>query len=117
MSIDRYNQISNLPTEYNDNGMDSFIPNPKPIDYERGYIERYFVQKSNDISAHIFEISSDSINGFTTNPFYSTTKLDWRLIGDPIDVKKSNSASIRIASKNIPKIGMYLPNLLQFHKK
>jgi hypothetical protein len=43
--------------------------------------------------------------------------LDWRLTGDPIDIKKSNTESLRIASKTIPKISLYLPNLLQFHKK
>jgi hypothetical protein len=46
-----------------------------------------------------------------------TVSLDWRITGDPIDIKKSNIASLRIASKTIPKISLYLPNLLQFHKK
>ena len=117
MDTERYNQILKLPSEYSNNTIEAFIPTPKKVDYDRGYIERYFVQKSNDTSAHIFEVSSDNINQFLSNPFYSTIKLDWRLIGDPIDIKNSNSTSIRIASETIPKIQLYLPNLLQFHQK
>ena len=54
---------------------------------------------------------------YKNNPFYIQTKLDWRISGEPTEVKKSNSVSLQLASNDIPKIALYLPNLLQFHKK
>jgi len=117
MDIDRYKELLVLPLEYNDPEISTYIPKIKDVDVERGYIERYFIQKSNDTSSYIFEISKTSVGKYSGNSFFSLVSLDWRITGDPIDIKKSNSASIRIASQKIPKIGMYLPNLLQFHQK
>jgi len=100
------------------------IPNivvsiPKPIeqDYQRGYIIRYFVQKSNDINGIIYEVDSKQYSKLKSSELYTSVSLDWRIGGDPIEIKKSNSASIRIASEVIPKLSLYLPNLLQFHQK
>ena len=95
----------------------SFIPKPNDKDYFKGYIVRYFVQKANDSNSVIYEVSKTNYSKIISSPMYINIKLDWRLIGDPIDVKKSNTASLQIASKTIPKISLYLPNLLQFHKK
>jgi len=117
MSIDRYSEISDLGSEFNQKNIIAFIPNPEDIDYQRGYITRYFLQKSNDVNAVIYEIRKKSTSKFSDNSFYRVVSLDWRIKGDPIDVKKSNSESIRIASHTIPKIQLYLPNLLQFYKK
>jgi hypothetical protein len=93
------------------------IPVPKDDDYSRGYIVRYFTQKANDINGIIYEISSKEYSKLKSSDLYITIAMDWRINGDPIDVKKSNSSSIRIASQTIPKISLYLPNLLQFYKK
>ena len=117
MDIDRYGEIVNLKPEFNEVKIVSYIPTPIDVDYERGYIIRYFLQKSNDVNSVIFEIKKSSIGKFLDNPFYTIVGLDWRLAGSPEDVKKSNSASVRIASQTIPKIQLYLPNLLQFYKK
>lgn len=92
-------------------------PNPTEKDYTNGYITRYFCQKSNDNNSVIYEVNSKSFSKLSLSPIYKVVSLRWRITGDPIDIKKSNSASIRIASQKIPKIGMYLPNLLQFHQK
>ena len=117
MSIDRYNDINKNGNEFQLPNLKAFIPSPKKLDYDSGYIVRYFAQKSNDTSSPIYEISKNSFNKANDTPFYSVVALDWRIKGDPIDVKKSNSISIRIASQTIPKISLYLPNLLQFHQK
>jgi hypothetical protein len=117
MSIDRYNSISKNSREFKLPSIVSFIPTPNDKNYQNGYIVRYFVQKANDISSPIYEINRNSYNRILGTPFYTTISLDWRIVGDPIEVKKSNSESIRIASQTIRKIQLYLPNLLQFHKK
>jgi|TARA_R110000823_G_C15829149_1_gene490057 hypothetical protein len=117
MKIDRYNIISNLGSEFKKLKTYSHIPMPKKNDYLVGYIVRYFVQKSNDTNGSIFEINVNSVSKYVNNPFYKTTSIDWRITGTSVDIKKSNLASIKISSVDIPKIGLYLPNLLQFHQK
>ena len=117
MSIDRYNEIVDLNTDFNPVKIVPFIPSPKDEDYKRGYITRYFIQKANNTNDVIYEVKKNSISKLTNNTFYSVVSLDWRIIGSKDDIKKSNSESIRIASNTIPKIQLYLPNLLQFHQK
>ena len=117
MNIDRYKQIAGSDTDFTKINIVSFIPSPEKEDFKRGYITRYFLIKSNDSNGIIYEIRKKSTSKFSNNPFYLTVSLDWRITGDPIDIKKSNIASLQIASKTIPKISLYLPNLLQFHKK
>ena len=118
MEISRYKQIKKkegnlikIPK------VTAFIPNPIEKDYFKGYIVRYFVQKANDINSVIYEVSKSNYTQITSSPIYVNVKLDWRLTGDPIEIKKSNTSSVRIASETIPKISLYLPNLLQFYKK
>lgn len=117
MDIDRYKDIVNLESEFNQIKITTYIPTPIDEDYKRGYITRYFVQKANDKNSVIYEIRKNTISKFSNNSFYTIVSLDWKIKGDPIEVKKSNSISVRIASQTIPKIQLYLPNLLQFHKK
>lgn len=117
MDVDRYKSISKVDTNFKQVSIVAYIPEPNEMEYQMGYITRYFVQSSNDKTAPIYEIKKKSISKFSDNPLYITTSLDWRIKGPTDEVKKSNSASIRIASETIPKIQLYLPNLLQFHKK
>ena len=117
MDMDRYKELLGTPSDYNLDSVVPYLPNPKDIDYQRGYIRRYFIQKANDINSPIYEISTSDINSYKNTFYYVTVSLDWRLVGTPDEVKKSNSESIRIASQTIPKIQLYLPNLLQFYKK
>jgi len=116
MNIDRYKELLDS-SDFDEMYISSEIPLVSKGQYKRGYIQRSFIQKSNDVSSNIFEVTTDDVGSYEQSPFYISVTLDWRLTGDPIDVKKSNKESLRIASKTIPKISLYLPNLLQFHKK
>ena len=118
MGVGRYEQIKrkegglmDIPNVF------AFIPKPNDKDYFKGYIVRYFVQKANDSNSVIYEVGKARYSNIQSSDLYINVSLDWRLDGDPIEIKKSNTASLRIASKTIPKISLYLPNLLQFHKK
>lgn len=93
-----------------------FIPEPDDSDYKRGYITRYFVQKVNDTNSTIYEVSEFNFNRITMNSFYLTTKLNWRITGSVEEVKESNFKSVKLTSKHMPKLMMYLPNYLQFRK-
>lgn len=106
----------------------TFIPNPTENDYEVGSIDRYFTQRANDSNGFVFELDENEYSNIIENPYWTTIIMRWRISG-PIDVvygsngkltdmgvKASNSASIAITSTKIKNIGLYLPNLLQFHK-
>jgi hypothetical protein len=106
----------------------TIIPSPQILDYENGFIDRYFTQKVNDESGFVFEIDLEEYHILFENPYWTLQKMNWRIsgpinpvynnIGMMVDkgVMASNSASISIASTKIKNIGLYLPNLLQFHK-
>lgn len=114
----RYNLlVKRMRKSLNIRDISTSIPTIKENDITNGYIVRYFAQKANDINSFIYEIDRREYSSISTNAFYVITTLDWRIVGEPMDVKKSNSASIRIASADIPKLPLYLPNLLQFHQK
>ena len=106
----------------------TIVPSPQTLDYENGFIERYFAQRANDSNAFVFEINLEEYNGLSTNPYWSVDKMRWRLNG-PIDsvyssngllvdvgVRSSNLASISITSEKIKNIDLYLINPLQFYK-
>ena len=102
--------------DFKEPSIKAYIPEPKDDDYKKGYITRYFVQKINDANSTIYEVSEFNFNRITDNPFYITQKLNWRLTGTKEEIKESNFKSVKLASKIIPKLTMYLPNYLQFSK-
>ena len=116
MNLDRYNKIVKLPNSYDKTTIVTYLPVPNDFDYARGYIIRHFLQKANDFDSPIYEVKQRALSKYSTNSFYTVVSLDWRLTGTKEEIKQSNSASLRLASAKMPKIQLYLPNLLQFHK-
>jgi hypothetical protein len=116
INLGRYITLANNSENFTFS-INTFIPRPNEKDYKRGYITRYFVQKSNDSNSYIYEVSKESYKNYLTNAFLLKVSLDWRIVGDDTDIKKSNSESIRLASKTMNKLQLYLPNLLQFKKQ
>jgi hypothetical protein len=104
------------------------IPTPTEFDYENGFIRRYFIQKTNDSNGFVFEISSEVYDELVGNPFWKVADLKWRITGpketvynqkgelSDVGVEMTNKQIINLTSKKIRNIGLYLPNLLQFHK-
>ena len=117
ISKDTYDNIKKIPSGLERLKIVTYIPSPTKNDYSSGYITRFFIQKVNDINSPIYEVKSNFISRVENKVYYTLAVLDWRLTGTPDEIKKSNSMSIKLASKDIPKIGLYLPNLLQFYKK
>jgi hypothetical protein len=95
---------------------ESHMPIPTDDDYTIGYIDRSFIQKTNDINSHIQEINPDNAIEVTDNFYYTHVTLKWRLTGTPQDIMDSNSKTIQYASTTIPNIAYYLSNTLQFAK-
>ncbi len=126
MSIDRYKRINDsIENDMRDIKISTFIPDPKKLDYESGYIRRYFVQKGNDQSSPIYEVSLTEYERILTKPLYIGVNIKWRISG-PISeslsdtvldkgVRESNRIAISLVRDKIPNLQFYLPNLLQFH--
>lgn len=125
-NISRYNKIvKQSPREVK---ILTHIPNPKDLDYRRGFIKRFFIQKTNDKGSPIYEISQRDVNKFKTNELYTVVELKWRIKGpketiydDDGNIKdkavsESNRIAIKLVSHLIPNLKLYLPNLLQFYK-
>lgn len=106
----------------------TIVPSPTEEDYEIGNIQRYFAQKANDLYGFVYEVSLDTFQNLQENPNWITEIVRWRISGplNPIyndkgmltdkGVINSNKASLMIAADTLKNIGLYLPNVLQFHK-
>ena len=98
------------------------IPIPTEFDYDNGFVRRYFIQKTNDLNGHIFEVSYEIYNELKYVTFWKVIDLKWRIKGpleytvEDMGVRASNNAAINLASSTLKNIGLYLPNLLQFYK-
>jgi len=125
-NLERYKQISKQRNRIPEK-IDSFIPTPSEKDYERGYINRCFIQKTNDKSSVIYEVNPSRLNYYTNKSTFVGVILKWRISGkdkkedlkNPNEktVKESNRIAIKLVSDKIPNLKLYLPNLLQFYKK
>jgi hypothetical protein len=106
----------------------TIIPSPKPEDYESSFIERYFIQRVNDTYGFVYEIDKNEYNTIKSNPYWLTEIINWRIAG-PLNevygdngllidkgVINSNKATLAAASKKLKNIGLYITNVLQFHK-
>lgn len=114
---DRYKKLNNNLSEYDLPEILAYIPVLTEIEYKRGYIQRYFVQKSNDINSYIFEVSKYSFATFTSNPYFTIVAILWKISGKPDEMMDANSKSIKIGNKTIPSLHKYLQNTLQFYQK
>jgi hypothetical protein len=114
----RYSKLSKFEKEdsFKNLQIAAYIPVPTEIDYKRGYISRYFIQRANDMTGRITEINEIAFSKFVNTPFYTAITLDWKITGNDDEIKDCNFKSIKFVLKEMPKIQMYLPNLLQFRK-
>lgn len=106
----------------------TIVPSPTEEDYQIGNIDRYFAQKANDDNGFVYEIDLDTFQKLNENPHWIVEIVRWRISGPLIAVYNdmgliidkgvidSNKASLFITSEKIKNIGLYLPNVLQFHK-
>ena len=106
----------------------TIVPIPSNTDYEEAYIVRYFIQRANDDSGFVYEISLSEYEDYFENPYWISATMRWRISG-PLDVVydangklmdkgviASNKASLSIISLKIKNISLYLPNIKQFYK-
>ena len=117
IDINRYNKILKDTNTFKIKKIKTFIPTPLDSDYMNGYIKRYFVQKSNDVGAPIYEISKDLFSIYAISPFFIAVPILWRLSGNSDEISQSKLKSIKLGCKTIRNLYTYLPNTLQFSKQ
>lgn len=127
--IESYNKLLGKKGVKTSIPIKAYIPNPKDVDYKRGFIRRFFAQRSNDKKSPIIEISSDSFNRVGRSNLYRVVTIRWRIKGpkqmifnkkgEVVDkgVGSSNKKAIELVSSDIPNLALYLPNLYQFYKE
>jgi hypothetical protein len=117
MDLNRFNDIFKDKRDFELPTIKPYAPDLDEQDYQNGYITRYFTQKANDESSPIIEIDDRTYTNLIGNDFYLIVELDWKIEGTYDDIKEANGKSVRLASKKIPSILLYLPYLLQFSQK
>jgi hypothetical protein len=118
MDLTRYNKVAaNIGSDFREKRISPYVPMPTDLDYERGYIVRYFIQKANDTQSRITEVDYIGYSKFVEDAFYATTSLDWKIKGTDEEIKECNFKSVKTGIDKIPLIQSYLPNLMQFKKK
>jgi hypothetical protein len=117
LDINRYTTINKPDLVYEGVKIKTYTPIVTETDYKRGYVTRYFIQKANDSESTIYEVDNIGFSTAIDNPFYRLVNINWRLIGTDEHIKNSNSKAIRLVTSEIPKLQLYLPNLLQFKQK
>lgn len=123
-----YSDLINNKRDYSFSNPETIVPILTESNYGTGFLSRYFCQKVNDKIGFVFEISFDTYKELQENPYWKTTILRWRINGPinpvyndmgqliDIGVIQSNKNSIQITASTLKNIGLYLPNVLQFHK-
>jgi hypothetical protein len=108
--------------------IETHIPTPTEEEYKRGWITRYFIQRTNDKTSPIFEVNSNQFSKSISNDLYTAVSIRWRLTGPKEtiydsngnlkekSVSESNRIAIQLVYDRIPNLKLYLPNLLQFYK-
>jgi hypothetical protein len=92
------------------------IPTPVENDYKAGYIERVFIQRVNDKNSSIIEIHKNNLNIIQSSGYYNFCIINWKIKGTEEEIKSANKKSIKTVFEQMPRLSLYLPNLLQFAK-
>ena len=71
---------------------------PTEADYLVGSYMRYFARKANDVNSTSFEIKKEFYN---SSPLYEYVSVPWSINGGQLNVYKSNTKSILIASRTV----------------
>jgi len=104
--FDLYEQYTNIKSSNREIYPLNYKVELKDDDYSTGLIQRYFIQKGNDINAKVFEISEEDFNKNLT--LYNKIKLEWIISGTKEDVRRQNTITIRNTERNFKGINQIL---------
>lgn len=90
---------------------------PTDVDYNIGFIYRYFTRKRNDNFGIITEISKQTHDNLSTNSFYLTLSMRWKISGgNKFEIEQANQRSISYAQETMSNIDTYVRNLTKFYR-
>ena len=131
--LDQYIQLTNKKP---DSGKYAkpYIPSPTLLDYNKGYIIRFFAKQTNDVNAPIIEIDKKQFKSWNDNDsgldngFYKITSLKWKIKGPDKNIIKNgflyeksifnaNKDMVMLKNNSFPGLRDKLVNFLQFSKK
>ena len=101
-----YTQYSNIKSLKREIYPSNYVPQPKKDDYTTRFIQRFFIQKANDVNAKVFEISEDDFNKELT--LYNKTTFNWIITGIKEDVILQNLITIEDTEKTFKGISKML---------
>ena len=61
--------------------LNEFFPSPSDEDYRKGFINRFFAQRTNDKNSPVFEIDTKTFTRISQQPDYTTVVIRWRISG------------------------------------
>lgn len=118
--VKRYNKIKQRPSTNYVSPVPHF-PIIDEIDYERGYVYRYFVQKRTNPRSTIVEIDMEQQSQVNSNnrpginlTIWNNVAIQWSL--SPTFAMELNRNRLAEAEKKFEGITNFLPNLLEFVK-
>jgi len=100
----------------------AFKPTPSLDEYDKRFIERYFVKRRNDSNDPVIEIDKEqfdsikagSTSGINQNLYFGVS-LRWRLVGQSkVEVELTNKNTLVMKESEIPGISNSLENLSEF---
>jgi len=101
-----YSQYTKIRSSNRENYPSSYKPQLKDSDYSDGSIQRYFIQKANDVNSKIHEISKEDFNKNLT--LYNKTSFNWVISGIKEDVRSQNRITIKNTELNFKGISKML---------
>jgi hypothetical protein len=125
--INDYTRLTNAVT--GSQPIRAHLPSPTQDDYDNGYVDRYFIQKTNDKESPIYEVNNKTFLSFTPKPGWIGVSVRWRLTGpsetiyndngeiEDISISESNRRVIELRKQKMPSLKKYLGNLTQFSQK
>ena len=101
-----------------------YIPIPTNVDYNQGFINRYFAKNVINPNSYVIEIDQrqymnaghDKSRGNINNAIYNLLELKWIIVGISKNVFESNTETLVSAEQRMSGIIYAVPNALQFHK-
>lgn len=118
-----YNRINEtvIPNYRSPISMEVF---PTEYDYNRGFMQRFFLQKRNSPLNSIIEINSEQYNSVnTTNRpgingvIWNKLRINWKISKIPrADASYINQLTLTQVENSFPHIGKYVTDLLEFYR-
>lgn len=90
---------------------------PMDLDYNAGFIYRYFIRKRNDNFGIITEVSKQTYDNFQNNSFYLRLIMKWKISGgNKFEIEQANQRSISYGQETMSNIDTYVKNLTKFYR-